>query len=239
MEDEKIDKVNQNENPDSPIGTVEKTIDEHTEEKQKMVDEFNEKFSEYATLTYEGAENLEEFKKEADEKFNELTKGFADMQLDIEAENKSKALAVAKFLREWNAIFAKWSNQEWKAVIHFDEVMDAKINELRDNKTEKLTLDVYAITYLFEKMKEPEAIGLQSAKLMSKYETKDDKKNAFTFVEILNVLMKHVQYMQCLNKQATILQNVVAMAENGYKLDLKITELEEFVKFFDAMQNQK
>ena len=209
------------------------------EEKQKMVDEFNEKFSEYATLTREDAANLEDFKKEAEAKFDELTKGFATLELDIETTNSKKALAVAKFLKEWNAKFAKWTNQEWKAVIHFDEVIDGKITEIQNQKTDKLALDVYSITYIFDKMKEPEAFGIESARLMNKYETKNEKKeNAFAFVDVLHVLMSQIQYMQCLNKQATILQNVVAMAENGYKLELKITELEEFVKFFDAMQNQ-
>ena len=207
------------------------------EEKAKMVTEFNEKFGEYATLTQE--DNLEDFKKEAEAKFDELTKGFGELELDIETTSPSKALAVAKFLKEWNEKFAKWSNQEWKAVIHFDEVMDGKIADLRAGKETGLKLDVYSITYIFEKMKEPEAFGLQTAKTMSKYETKNEKKeDSFAFIDVLQKLLSQIQYMQCLNKQATILQNVVAMAENGYKLELKITELEEFVKFFDAMQNQ-
>lgn len=221
---------------------VDSTAEQHDEsseeEKTKMMNDFNEKFGEYATLTKE--ENLDDFKKEAEAKFDELTKSFSELQLDIETSSPKKALAVAKFLKEWNKNFSKWTNQEWKAVIHFNEVIDAKIQELRDAKADKLSLDVYTITYIFEKMKEPEATGLDSAMLMAKYETKNEKKeDSFAFVDILHVLMNQVKYMQCLNKQATILQNVVAMAESGYKLDLKITELEEFVKFFDAMQNQK
>lgn len=231
-------KVNQEENivvnESSEANTA--TSESSEDEKTKMMNDFNEKFSEYATLTKE--DNLDDFKKEAEAKFEEMTKGFAELQLDIETSSAKKALAVAKFLKEWNKNFSKWTNQEWKAVIHFDEVIDSKIQELRDAKTDKLTLDAYATTFIFEKMKEPEAIGLDAAKLMSKYETKNEKKeDSFAFVDILHVLMNQVKYMQCLNKQATILQNVVAMAESGYKLDLKITELEEYVKFFDAMQN--
>jgi len=202
---------------------------------EEMVKAFNERFEKYATISQDGV--TDDYKKECNEAFEAFNKEFNTSSFNIIDGNKEDALKAAKALKTYNEKLGSWENKGWVGALHFDEVITKVIEDLETGKTEKFDLDIFALIYIFESAKHPVGIGLESARVMK--ELDGDQKSEASFSKVLETLGKHIKYINALNKKGAILQQKAAMAESGFKLELKVTELEEYVAFYDALSSKE
>ena len=99
----------------------------------------------------------------------------------------------------------------------------------------------------------PQGTGLDSANKMKEleesFDNRDDKSteidpkhldidNVISYSTILEKIGRHIDYLKSANHEMEILQQRWAMAESDIKMDLKITELEEFVEFSNCLNNK-
>lgn len=216
--------------------------DELTEEQKQYAritvrKEFNENFSKWANMPED----------DADDAYIELTKKDFETAID-ETRNKlfviadsERAIASAELLKEMNSKMFRWSNAQWKGVITFDKVITKLINELKSSKDE-LKVDYSTLMYLYASMKEPNGIGIEEAKIMAKYENYDiendcliEEDSPVTYSGINEAIQRNIQWLSSNDKKLNILKERVNFAYAGIKMELKITELEEFLEFYDAI----
>lgn len=216
--------------------------------RNQIIKDFNDKYAQYAVLS---ADDDPEYKKVAKKDFEDYTSSV--QKNDFEIANKEHSLEVAKFLKQWNSEYNHWEAQGWKGVIYFDKIIDKKIQELEEKKEETLKFDYGTLMFIYGSMMKPQGVGLQSAEMMEVLETpvgKDgepidtsvgqgevDIDNVITYSTILEKLGRHIDFLKMSNNKIQILQQRWALAESGVRMDLRISELEEFKKFVDEINN--
>src|SRR5574344_552216 len=224
---------------------IEETKLPHLEESQKnLINDFNKNFSKYATLSNLDESEKEDFKKKAKDDFENFGREIQGKTYEV--ANKKNAKFVAEFLQKWNKEMNRWEAQGWKGIIYFDEYITKKIQELNENKCEKLDFEQGPLLFLYGSMMKPQGTGLDSANKMKEleesFDNRDDKSteidlkhldidNVISYSTILEKIGRHIDYLKSANHEMEILQQRWAMAESDIKMDLKITELEEFVEF--------
>lgn len=215
--------------------------------RNQMIKDFNEKYSNYAVLS---VNDDAEYKAQAKKDFEDYTSSVQNKSYEI--ANKEHSVEVAKFLQQWNAEYNHWEAQAWKGVIYFDKIISAKLDELESGKAETLVFDYGTLSFIYGSMMKPQGVGLKSAEMMEVLETPLDENkkpidtsvgsdvdidNVITYSTILEKLGRHIDFLKMANNKIQILQQRWALAESGIKMDLKITELEEFKKFVDDINN--
>ena len=202
--------------------------------------EFNENFSKWAEITEENAtdDDIAQAKKE----FEDCVEENKNKKYFIASHDDNVALNTAKFLKNWNTKYNKWTNGAWKGVIQFDRVIDKIITELEENKDKDLEIDYSTLIFLYQTMREPSGCGIESAREMAKFENYNEETgNAFeedipiTYSGILERVLNEVKNLSNIDKKLTILKERVNLAYAGLKMNLKITELEEFLEFHEAI----
>lgn len=223
---------------------VEKTNEptEMTEEQKEYArmtvrKEFNEHFSKWAEMPDETATDDDiNAAKELFEKTIEETKTKKYLLSDEE-----RGLATAELLKELNANMFAWSNGRWRGIVKFDLVINEIIENLKKNPG-ALEVDYSTLIYLYETMKEPFGTGLETAKLMAKYENYDivnDKPfediSPVTYSGIKEQIDLNIKWLSNNDKKLNILKEKVNFAYAGIKMNLKITDLEEYLEFYEAI----
>ena len=91
-------------------------------------------------------------------------------------------------------------------------------------------------------MGEPKGTGLEAARQMAKFENYNEETGKVfeedipvTYSGILEKILLEVKNLSNIDKKLTILKERVNLAYAGLKMNLKITELEEFLEFHDAI----
>lgn len=243
----KVVKMNVTENQNKKTKKeVKNNVDEQNslgvsdEARKNLIDDFNKHFGEYAELVDE--EVSQEFKDSCKKEYEEYITSVQKEEHEIADEDN--ALEVAKFLQSWNEKFNHWEAQGWKGVIYFDKIIEEIIsNLLTEKKPLRLKQDV--LLWLYGSMMKPQGNGIESARAMEILETDPNVEDssvynteAITYTNILEKVGKRVDYLKLANNKIQILQQKWALAESGIKMNLKITELEEFEKFMQELNKK-
>ena len=135
-----------------------------------------------------------------------------------------------------------WRNGEWRGVIAFDKYIRNIMTELDKDTSKDLVIDYATLCFLFGNMKEPFGIGLDHALLMANLEFFDHHKNEVkeddypvTYSGILEKICTEVSMLSNIDKKLLILRERVNLAYAGLRMDLKISSLEEFIEFANAI----
>lgn len=220
-------------------------VPEFTEEQKEYArmnvrKQFNEQFSKWAHIADENAtdEDIAVAKKEYEDVIEETKK---KTYLLATAEGDC-AKRTAGLLYKWNKELCNWKNGAWRGVIAFDKYIRNIINSLDNGIMENLVVDYSTLCFLYTNMSEPCGTGLSAAQLMSDLENFDTDKNEVkeeeypvTFSGILEKVCTEIHMLSNIDKKLLILRERVNLAYAGLKMELKITELEEFIEFADAI----
>lgn len=123
----------------------------------------------------------------------------------------SNSVRVATFLKTWNAQDARWFKNYWQGTIKFDEFITGWLGKNENAKDpEPLTIDIGALTYLYNIMGEPSGHGLASAVKMQSH---DDEYNA-----IYNEIWEFYQDFAKEYKRLDALNSVVASRHQGWMM---------------------
>lgn len=201
---------------------------------------FNSKFSKWATIEPDDADDdfIAQTKKDLEEAV-EIQK-HADYE--IATAEDGLALKSAEFLKTWNENFNSWEKGMWRGLIRFNIVIDGLIKDLRENPEKSLIIDYQTLIFLYNSMMTPSGIGLESARRMAKFENYNEETDGpyeenipVTYSGILSKIKDHINYLSAVDKKLNVLRQRVQLAYAGLKMTIKVTELEEFVEFHDAI----
>ena len=205
-----------------------------------MRKEFNEKFSKWAEIDPEDA--TDDDIAEAKKTFEDEVEKTKNREYIIAVHEDGLALKSAKFLKEWNEFFNHWERAGWRGVIMFDRVIDKHISELEKDSEKDLSIDYQTLIFLYNSMMNPSGTGLESALRIAKYENYDVEKDSLseedapvTYSGILEKVKMFVDTLAGVDKKLNILKQRVDLAYAGLKMNLKISALEEFIEFNDAI----
>lgn len=223
-------------------------VPEFTEEQKEYArmtvrKEFNDNFSKWATIADENATDDDIAKAKAD--FEEAVEETKKRTYTLATAEGNCAYRVAELLLTWSNTMNVWQNGEWRGVIAFDMYMANKMNELKSNDKLDLIVDYQTLVFLYNTMSRPVGTGIEAARQMAKFENYDTEKNEVsveeypvTFSGILEKVQTEVSVLSNIDKKLTILKERVNLAYAGLNMVLKITELEEFIEFADAINRQ-
>lgn len=223
-------------------------VPEYTEEQKEYArmtvrKEFNENFSRWATIADENAtdEDIEKAKADFDAAVEETKKRTYTL---AKAEGGC-ALRAAILLKQWNMHLNAWQNGEWRGVCALNKYLAEKIDELEANKDLDLIVDYQTLVFLFNTMSRPVGYGIETAKMMAEFENYDldkleviEEEYPVTFSGILEKVQTECNVLSNIDKKLTILKERVNLAYAGLNMVLKITDLEEFIEFADAINRQ-
>lgn len=223
-------------------------IPELTEEQKQYAritvrQEFNKKFSKWAEIDPIDAtdDDIAEVKKD----FDDCVEENKNKKYLIASHDDGLALKTAEFLKNWNAEFNTWEKGSWRGLIHFDTVISDIINELKDDETKDFEIDYSTLIFLYQSMGEPKGIGLDAARKMAAFENYNEKTGKLfdedipiTYSGILEKIQLEVKGLSNIDKKLTILKERVNLAYAGLKMNLKISDIEEFIEFHDAITAQ-
>ncbi len=205
-----------------------------------MRKEFNEKFSKWAEIDPEDA--TDDDIAEAKKTFEDEVEKTKNREYIIAVHEDGLALKTAQFLKEWNKHFNHWERAGWRGVIMFDRVIDKHISELEKDSEKDLSIDYQTLIFLYNSMMNPSGTGLESALRIAKYENYDIEKDSLseedapvTYSGILEKVKMFVDTLAGVDKKLNILKQRVDLAYAGLKMNLKISALEEFIEFNDAI----
>lgn len=230
--------VTQDENGKEMVNTG---IPEFTEEQKEYArmnvrTEFNKKFSKWATIADEDATDEDIEKAKAD--FNAAVDETKARTYTLATTEGNCAKKAAILLHLWNSKMNVWGASAWRGVIAFDKF----ITDFLDKDGVDLVIDYNTLVFLHQQMQTPYGIGVDHAMLMAELENYDIEKNEVreteypvTYSGILERVNTEVSMLSNIDKKLTILRERVNLAYAGLRMDLKITELEEFIEFNDAM----
>ena len=202
--------------------------------------EFNEKFSKWAYIEEEDCtdDELQEIKKE----FEDYLEENKNKMYKIASHEDGLALNTARFLKNWNEKFNAWEKGSWRGIIHFDKVISKIIEELEADNKKDLEIDYSSLIFLYQSMYEPKGMGLESARNMAVFENYNEETGMpyeenipITYSGILEKITIEVQMLSNVDKKLNILKERVNLAYAGLKMTLKISRLEEFLEFYDAI----
>lgn len=201
---------------------------------------FNEKFSKWAEIAPEDADDA--FIAEAKKDFDDEVEVNKNAKFEIATADDGLALKSAEFLKEWNEKFNHWTKGQWRGLIRFNVVISDIIEDLKKNPEKSLEIDYQTLIFLYYTMMEPQGTGLQSAREMAKFENYNEATDApfetdipVTYSGILEKVKMHVDGLKATDKKLVILKQRLELAYGGLKMNLKISSLEEFVEFCDAI----
>ena len=216
-------------------------IPEFTEEQKEYArmnvrTEFNKKFSKWATIADENATDEDIEKAKAD--FNAAVEETKARTYTLATTDGNCAMKAAHILHTWNTKLNVWGAAAWRGVIAFNKF----ITDFMEKQPGDLVVDYNTLVFLHQQMQTPYGIGFDDAMLMAEMENFDTEKNEVreeeypvTYSGILEKVNTEVAMLSNIDKKLTILRERVNLAYAGLRMDLKITELEEFIEFNDAM----
>jgi len=240
--DEKIEQEVQDKNMEIDESLLPDDITEEQKEYARITvrKEFNEKFSKWAYIEEEDCtdDELQEIKKE----FEDYLEENKNKMYKIASHEDGLALNTAKFLKNWNEKFNAWEKGSWRGIIHFDKVISKIIEELEADSSKDLEIDYSSLIFLYQSMYEPKGMGLESARNMAVFENYNEETGMpyeenipITYSGILEKITIEVQMLSNVDKKLNILKERVNLAYAGLKMTLKISRLEEFLEFYDAI----
>lgn len=203
---------------------------------------FNERFSKWAIIEQEDADDayIEQVKKELEDAV-ETQKA---VKYKIAEPEDGLALKTAEFLKTWNDNFNHWEKGSWRGVIRFNVVIGKHIDELKADDKKPLEIDYQTLIFLHNSMMSPSGMGLASARKMAEFENYNEETDGpfeenipVTYSGVLIKINEHVANLRAIDKKLNILQQKLQLAYAGLRMTLKISELEEFVEFSDAITN--
>lgn len=236
---------NKEENKEEKEEVIPTEVSEFTDEQIQyaritMRKEFNEKFSKWAEIDPEDA--TDDDIAEAKKTFEDEIEKNKNRKYIIAVHDDGLSIKAAKFLKKWNKNFNHWDHAGWRGVIMFDRVIDKHIADIEKDSNLDLEIDYQTLIFLYNSMMHPNGVGLESALLIAKYENYDIEKDALaeedvpvTYSGILEKVKMYVDTLAAVDKKLNILKQRVDLAYAGLKMNLKISSIEEFVEFNDAI----
>lgn len=201
---------------------------------------FNEAFSKWAIIEPENGtdEDIEAAKKD----FQDCIDENRNKKYLIATHDDGLALKTAEFLREWNAKFNTWSAGSFKGLIQFERVITPIIEELKKDSKKDFEIDYSTLIFLYQSMNTPSGTGLESARQMALFENYNEETGKVfeenipvTYSGVLEKIQLEVKALSNLDKKLSILKERVNLAYAGLKMTLKISEIEEFLEFYEAI----
>ena len=202
--------------------------------------EFNKKFSKWAEIDPVNAtdDDIAAAKKD----FETCLEENKNKKYLIATHDDGLALATARFLKNWNAQFNTWEKGSWRGLIQFDKVINKIIAELEADKDKDFEIDYSTLIFLYQSMGDPKGTGIETARKMAKFENYNEETGkAFeedipvTYSGILEKINLEVKQLSNIDKKLTILKERVNLAYAGLKMNLKISDIEEFIEFHEAI----
>ena len=207
-----------------------------------MRKEFNERFSKWAIIEDENADDdfIAQTKKDLDDEV-ELNK---NRKFNIGGHEDGIALRTAEFLKEWNENFNHWEKGMWRGIIRFNIVISDILKDLQENPEKDIEIDYPTLIFLYNSMMQPSGIGLESARLIARFENYNEETDGpfeedvpVTYSGVLEKIKHHVDGLASVDKKINILHQRYNLALAGLRMTLKISEIEEFVEFNNAITN--
>lgn len=193
-----------------------------------------EKFGEYLEVSDEDADDA--FYEQAKKEFLEKTDEYKNKTYHL--ADADKALAYAEFLKEYNEHFNYWDRTSWRGIIQFNKVITKHIEDLKADSSKGLEIDYSTLIFLYNSMKIPFGVGIESARIMARYENYDevndkpfDEISPVTYSGVYEQIVRICNELAAIDKMLKLYRERVQMAAGGIKTNFKITEVEEFVKF--------
>ena len=239
--------------------TVKETADETTKDTEAVTDDaidpkkveyarimmrkqFNERFSKWAEIDPEDSDD--DFIKQASEEFDNAVKEQTDRSFMIGSHVDGVAEKTVDFLLEFNATMNTWDKGGWRGLVMFEKVMKPIAEEIKKDSEKDLCIDYSTLIFLYESMMAPHGCGLESAKLMAKYENYNietdkpyEEDTPVTYSGVLSKILDYIKELRLVDKKLNIMKQRRDLAYAGLKMNLKIDSLEEFSEFNDALTN--
>lgn len=223
-------------------------LPELTEEQKQYAritvrNEFNKKFSKWAEIDPEDAtdDDIAAVKKD----FEDCVEENKNKTYLIATHEDGLALKTAEFLQNWNKEFNTWENGAWRGIIQFDRVITKIIDELKTDTNKDFEIDYSTLIFLYQSMGTPKGSGIVSARKMAEFENYNEETGKVfeenipvTYSGVLEKIQLAVKGLSNIDKKLTILKERVNLAYAGLKMNLKISELEEFLEFHEAITAQ-
>ena len=224
------------------------SLPELTEEQKQYAritvrNEFNKKFSKWAEIDPEDAtdDDIAAVKKD----FEDCVEENKNKTYLIATHEDGLSLKTAEFLQSWNKEFNTWENGAWRGIIQFDRVITKIIDELQTDTNKDFEIDYSTLIFLYQSMGTPKGTGIVSARKMAEFENYNEETGKVfeenipvTYSGVLEKIQLAVKGLSNIDKKLTILKERVNLAYAGLKMNLKISELEEFLEFHEAITAQ-
>lgn len=201
---------------------------------------FNERFSKWAEIEDEPADDdyIAQCKKEFDDEV-ELNK---NRKFLIATADDGLAVKTAEFLKTVNAEANAWAKGSWRGVIMFDRVISEIIEELKADATKDFEIDYTTLVFLHQTMMAPYGVGLKEALRMAEWENYNPETDEpyeedapVTYSGVLEKILNYVNELGAIDKKLVILRERWLTANAGLRTNLKVSTLEEFVEYSNAV----
>ena len=232
-----------NANKKDDMGMPELTEEQKQYARITVRNEFNKKFSKWAEIDPEDAtdDDIAAVKKD----FEDCVEENKNKTYLIATHEDGLALKTAEFLQNWNKEFNTWENGAWRGIIQFDRVITKIIDELKTDTNKDFEIDYSTLIFLYQSMGTPKGSGIVSARKMAEFENYNEETGKVfeenipvTYSGVLEKIQLAVKGLSNIDKKLTILKERVNLAYAGLKMNLKISELEEFLEFHEAITAQ-
>ena len=232
-----------NANKKDDMGLPELTEEQKQYARITVRNEFNKKFSKWAEIDPEDAtdDDIAAVKKD----FEDCVEENKNKTYLIATHEDGLALKTAEFLKTWNTEFNTWENGAWRGIIQFDRVITKIIDELKTDTNKDFEIDYSTLIFLYQSMGTPKGSGIVSARKMAEFENYNEETGKVfeenipvTYSGVLEKIQLAVKGLSNIDKKLTILKERVNLAYAGLKMNLKISELEEFLEFHEAITAQ-
>ena len=199
----------------------------------------SESLTKFAEITDDDADD--EFIEVAKKELNDVIDEVRDMKFTIvPKEDGDKRIETIDLIIEYNEKFNKWENGEWRGVLTLDKMLRETKEKLGDGDFE---VDFSTLMFLRQTFLSPKGTGVAAARWMAEHEWYDEEKcelkedaaEHVTYSGILRKVNEHFRRIECENKRINIYRNRLQLAYAGLKMNLKVSALEEFVAFNDAV----
>ena len=144
-----------------------------------------------------------------------------------------------------NHCLIQWENGSWRGVIHFDRIISKIVSELIADSNKDFEIDYSTLIFLYQSMGTPKVSGIVSARKMAEFENYNEETGKVfeenipvTYSGILEKIQIAVKGLANIDKKLTILKERVNLAYACLKMNLKISEIEEFLEFHKAINAQ-
>ena len=236
-------KSSQASDPLTDAGVPELTEEQKQYARITVRNEFNKKFSKWAEIDPVDAtdDDIAAAKKD----FEDCVEENKNKTYLIATHEDGLALKTAEFLQNWNKEFNTWENGAWRGIIQFDRVITKIIDELKTDTNKDFEIDYSTLIFLYQSMGTPKGSGIVSARKMAEFENYNEETGKVfeenipvTYSGILEKIQIAVKGLANIDKKLTILKERVNLAYAGLKMNLKISEIEEFIEFHEAITAQ-